>query len=59
MLDNLLTQRADLLTQQQRMSVTHYTQRAKNQYTEFVQRLEEVEQAIKVLERKKVVMRAD
>ena len=38
------------------MSVTHYTQRAKNQYLDFVHKTQELEESMKVLERKRFVM---
>ena len=59
LMDKLQAQRAELVNQQQRMSVTHYTIRAKNQYMDFVEKIDQIDKSIKVLERKKFVMRAD
>ena len=39
------------------MSVTHYTQRAKNQYMNFVERVNKIDESIKVMDRKKFVMK--
>jgi hypothetical protein len=39
------------------MSVSHYTQRAKNQYMDFVEKVEMIDQSIKVLGRKKFIMK--
>lgn len=41
------------------MSVTRYTQRAKNQYMDCVEKVDNIEKSMKVLERKKFIIKAD
>ena len=57
LLQALQDEKEQLLESQQRMSVTHYTQRAKNQYMNFVERVNKIDESIKVMDRKKFVMK--
>ena len=56
LMEQLKKQHHDLESAQMKMSVTHYTQRAKNQYLDFVHKTQELEESMKVLERKRFVM---
>lgn len=55
-IDSLKKQHSALETAQTRMSVTHYTQRARNQYADFIHQTQGLEDSMKVLQRKKFVM---
>ncbi|TNV76911.1 hypothetical protein FGO68_gene12533 [Halteria grandinella] len=55
-LEQLLKQKHDLETKQQSMSVTHFTQRARNQYMDYVAQIKTLDDSIKVLQRKRFIM---
>mgnify|MGYP003344980417 CR=1 FL=1 len=56
LIDELKKKQQDLETAQARMSVTHFTQRAKNQYVDFVHKTQALEDSLRILERKRFVM---
>jgi ATP-dependent helicase/DNAse subunit B len=55
-LESLLRRKQELAEQIEHMSVTLYTTRAQNQLRGFVQRMEEVDHAIQIYERQRVII---